>query len=126
MRAHLASFAVTVVTVALMLALVASAGAQQVRVVDGDTLAIGDVRYRLWGIDAPERGTAAGAAATAQMRALVASRSVRCEPRDRDRYGRVVAVCYADGRDLAWDMVATGHARDWPRYSGGHYAGAER
>ena len=40
-----------------------------------------------------------------------------CEERDRDRYGRIVAVCYASGEDLnAW-MVAQGLALVYRRYS---------
>ncbi len=28
-----------------------------------------------------------------------------------------------DGRDVACVMVGLGHARDWPEFSGGRYAG---
>jgi endonuclease YncB( thermonuclease family) len=34
-----------------------------------------------------------------------------------DRYGRTVAICRADGRDLGADMVADGHAWAFVRYS---------
>ena len=40
-----------------------------------------------------------------------------CEPRDKDRYGRVVAVCRAYGEDpLAW-MAGLGWALAFRRYS---------
>jgi endonuclease YncB( thermonuclease family) len=42
---------------------------------------------------------------------------VTWEPRSVDRYGRTVAVCYVDGRDLGADMVADGHAWAFVRYS---------
>jgi hypothetical protein len=42
---------------------------------------------------------------------------VTCEPRTLDRYGRTVAICRADGRDLGADMVADGHAWAFVRYS---------
>lgn len=93
------------------------------RVVDGDGLVIEGVRVRLWGIDAPELGTAAGAAARDALAVLVAGAVVVCDGLYLDRYGRTVAVCRAGGVDLACAMVAAGHARDWPRYSGGAYAG---
>ena len=47
-------------------------------------------------------------------------RPVTCEERDRDRYGRIVAVCYAGGEDLnAW-MVLQGLAVAYRRYSLGY------
>ncbi len=47
----------------------------------------------------------------------VGERTVRCEERDIDRYGRIVAVCYLGGEDLnAW-MVIHGWAVAFRRYS---------
>src|SRR4051794_19161426 len=79
------------------------------QITDGDTIRIGNVRIRLFGIDAPEmkqscnddRGAryACGEAARDELRRHVGSASVSCEPRDRDQYGRVVAVCSALGED---------------------------
>jgi endonuclease YncB( thermonuclease family) len=92
--------------------------AESVRVVDGDTLRVDGVTYRLCGIDAPEAGhLPAGQTATEHLRALIRNRQVSCEPRTLDRYGRTVAICHADGRDLAADMVADGHAWAFVRYS---------
>jgi endonuclease YncB( thermonuclease family) len=60
--------------------------AESVRVVDGDTLKIDGVTYRLWGIDAPESGQLcadgwpAGQVATEYLRALIRNRQVSCEP----------------------------------------------
>ena len=109
---------------AVALALVASpALAQSARVVDGDTLKVDGVTYRLWGIDAPELeqpcadGWPAGRAATEHLRALIGERHVTCKPRTLDRYGRTVAVCHVDGRDLGADMVTDGHAWAFVRYS---------
>ena len=58
------------------------------RVIDGDTLSIGDVRIRLEGIDAPEAGQTCksrsgvswpcGSAATAALERLIAGWPVRC------------------------------------------------
>jgi len=97
------------------------------RVIDGDTIAIGETRVRLEGIDAPEAvqtcglregGTwACGAAATRALSDRIGGKAVSCVPRGRDRYGRTLAVCYADGRDInAW-MVRQGHAWAFVRYS---------
>lgn len=104
------------------------------RVTDGDTLAIGRERVRIFGIDAPEAGQscgggpeqdwACGRVATARLRELVAGRTVRCSQRDRDRYGRMVAVCEAGGVDLGRRMVSEGLARAYTRF-GDDYAEAE-
>ena len=109
---------------AALLALFASpAFAESVRVVDGDRLRIDGVTYRLWGIDAPAAGHLcadgwpAEQTATEHLHALIRNRQVSCEPRTLDRYGRTVAICHADGRDLGADMVADGHAWAFVRYS---------
>lgn len=96
---------------------------QRVLVVDGDTLKVDGLRYRLWGIDAPETkqlcrdGWAAGRAATSYIRSLIQGHTVKCEDRGRDRYGRVIALCKADGRDIGADMVQAGMAWAFVRYS---------
>ena len=51
-----------------------------------------------------------GVAAWGELVQLVAGHDVSCEARDIDRYGRVVAVCTADGRDINAVMVAHGWA----------------
>ena len=43
--------------------------------------------------------------------------TVRCEPRDIDRYRRVVAVCFSGSADLNGWMVANGWAVAFQRYS---------
>lgn len=91
-------------------------------VIDGDTIVVHGTHIRLWGIDAPEMDTKAGRYAKSFLMKFIARQPVACEAKDRDRYGRVVALCRrADGDDLAALMVAAGQARDWPEFSGGAY-----
>jgi endonuclease YncB( thermonuclease family) len=99
---------------------VIAAPANGVRVVDGDTLRLGEETVRLAGLDAPERGQPCqradgtrfdcGEAAARQLAAFVQRRAVSCSVAGRDRYGRAVGVCHAEGRDLAEAMVASGWA----------------
>lgn len=97
------------------------------RVIDGDTIAIGETHIRLEGIDAPEAGQrcgqrwfgtwACGAVTTAALANRLAGKPVTCMPRGHDKYARTLAVCFVDGRDVnAW-MVRQGYAWAFVRYS---------
>lgn len=101
------------------------------RVIDGDTIDCPSGRVRLARIDAPElaghcrRGRHCapgdGPASKAALSRLV-GRSLRCVPvpyRDGartayDRYGRMVAHCYAGPVDVGEAMVRGGWAVRWP------------
>lgn len=91
--------------------------------IDGDTIEIGGVIYRLWGIDAAESaqscsdGWRAGIEASNYLRALMKGRNTTCEAKTQDRYGRTVALCRADGSDLSAAMVSAGMAYAFVRYS---------
>lgn len=97
------------------------------RVIDGDTLDVGTVRIRLYGIDAPEAGqrcgTHAGGSwrcgerATARLAELVQDKQIECTARDRDAYGRIIAVCYAEKADVNEILVREGLAWAFTRYS---------
>jgi endonuclease YncB( thermonuclease family) len=96
-------------------------------VVDGDTLTIRDLRIRLHGVDAPERGqlcrdpTGAdyrcGQKAALALSDRIGQQPVACEARDVDRYDRVVAVCFAGGTELNHWLVREGWAVAYARYS---------
>lgn len=98
-----------------------------VRVIDGDTLQVGQTRVRLHGIDAPERGQpcttlagqnwACGDWVTRQMQDSFGGAQARCEPLDTDRYGRTVARCMVAGKDIARVAVQRGWAFAYRKYS---------
>jgi endonuclease YncB( thermonuclease family) len=95
------------------------------RVIDGDSLFVRGVEIRLYGIDAvelyqtctrAERTWRCGADAAAALRAATAGRDITCRSRDRDRYGRTVAICHAGGLDLGAAMVKGGFAIAYGAY----------
>ena len=100
--------------------------AGRARVIDGDTIEVGTARIRLFGVDAPESAQSClaesgrwscGEQATRALAGRIDGRSVACEERDRDRYGRIVAVCRHGGQDVnAW-LVRGGWAVAYRRYS---------
>ena len=105
------------------------------RVLDGDTIEIHGKRVRLHGIDAPEsaqscidgadRPYRCGELATKALSALIGRGPVACQVLDRDRYGRLIAVCYRNQVDLNGSMVASGNALAYQQY-GTAYAGHEK
>jgi endonuclease YncB( thermonuclease family) len=109
------------------------AAAPSATAIDGDSLRRGTEEMRLLGIDAPElhqtchdergRSWACGREAQAQLRTLLARGTVDCRANGRDRYGRALARCSAQGvTDVAEAMVRTGYAVD---FMNGGYGSAE-
>ena len=102
----------------------------RVEVIDGDTISLDGPtpRIRLYGIDAPESRqtceTAAGAkflcgsrSADALQELVGRNGRALCQQTDRDRYGRIVAVCTVGGKDLSAEFVRGGWAVEFCRYS---------
>jgi endonuclease YncB( thermonuclease family) len=97
------------------------------RAVDGDTLEIAGDTVRIFGIDAPEHGQTCeradgsgwdcGTWAAKELARRVRGTRVTCEGGERDRYGRLVASCAADGADIAEGLVRDGVAFAYLKYS---------
>ena len=97
------------------------------RVVDGDTIHIGDTKIRLHGIDTPETKQEckdangnpwmAGVDATAYLKSLTDGNEVTCSSHGNDRYGRMIGSCEVDGTDINRAMVIAGLARAYRQYS---------
>lgn len=101
------------------------------RVIDGDTLHIGDIKVRMHGIDAPEndqtcnrdsKDWACGKRSTKHLRDLIGGRKVHCTWQEQDRYGRALGVCQSGEQNLNAAQVAAGLAVAYRRYSNDYVA----
>ena len=105
------------------------------KVLDGDTIDIAGTRIRLEGIDAPESAQMCsrkgkglwpcGEEATEHLKRLTSGRRVVCNDAGEDRYGRMLGWCAVDGLDINAEMVRSGFAWAFVRYSK-RYVSAER
>lgn len=103
-----------------------SAKGRPLKIIDGDSFFIGKTEIRLEGIDAPEyfqecydaedNPYPCGKKAKKALEKLVSS-DIRCKKITRDKYRRVVAVCYNGKLNINREMVAQGHAVAYKRYT---------
>jgi micrococcal nuclease len=96
-----------------------------VRIADGDTLTLlvgkEQVKVRLNGIDAPEKGQPFGTKAKQALSDLTFGKSVRVETKGKDKYGRTLGRVFVDidGEtvDVNARLVAQGLAWHYLKYS---------
>jgi endonuclease YncB( thermonuclease family) len=91
------------------------------RIVDGDTVQIGEAKIRFAGIDAPETDQicldsngqkwACGVASRDALVKFSAGRSWDCDVTGIDRYGRSLGKCFVEGDDISAWMVRLSFAR---------------
>ena len=88
--------------------------AQVLRVEDGDSITVKvdqtKYRIRLAEIDAPELDQAWGAESKAALRKKLQNEEVALEVIDVDRYSRLVARVFLNGRHINREMIREGHA----------------
>lgn len=102
------------------------------RVIDGDTIEIAGDRVRLSGIDTPEKKQTCldesgkrwrcGEDAIFALLDLVGTHWITCKGEKRDRYGRLIAVCFAGPFDINAKMVRQGWALAYRKYSNAYVA----
>lgn len=94
-------------------------------VTDADTIRIGNAKIRLFGIDAPESAQQCardgkcypcGQEATEALSRLLGASQVDCKDTGGRTYGRMVAVCFIDGKNVNAEIVRQGHAVPYWRY----------
>ena len=101
-------------------------GYQAVKVSDGDTLNVQKVengkfvgeivKIRMFGIDAPEKTQDYGIDSKQALEKLVNGKTLEIEEKNRDRYGRTVAVVYVNGKNVNEEMVKNGNAWWYQEY----------
>tara|TARA_E500000075_G_C6764203_1_gene209025 strand:+ start:104 stop:583 length:480 start_codon:yes stop_codon:yes gene_type:complete len=88
--------------------------AQVLRVVDGDSITVKvdetNYRIRLAEIDAPEMDQAWGEESKSALQEKLGNEEVALEIIDVDRYSRLVARVFLNGRQINREMVEEGHA----------------
>jgi len=101
-------------------------GCQAIKVSDGDTMNVqkvengkftGEViKIRMFGIDAPEKTQDYGIESKQALEKLVNGKTLEIEEKNRDRYGRTVAVVYVNGKNVNEEMVKNGNAWWYQEY----------
>ena len=100
--------------------------AQNLRVVDGDTIHIGKIKYRFHGIDAPEmsqickqnnKKIKCGVLSKSKLVEKINNQKVNCKKITTDRYKRIVAECFVNNESLSSFLVKNGYAFAYKRYS---------
>ena len=102
------------------------ASEKKIQVIDGDTIHIGKLKYRLFGIDAPEikqicekdnTKIQCGVIAKSVLKNKIADKIPECVVKDKDRYQRLVAECFIGKESLSRFMVREGYAVAYSQYS---------
>jgi len=105
-----------------------------IKIIDGDTIHINKVKYRLHGIDAPEirqicqinkKNYNCGIKSKEFLISLIDNRRVKCNKKDVDRYKRVVAKCFVGNTNLNKALVRNGWALAFKKYSKDYIADQE-
>lgn len=99
---------------------------KKIKIIDGDTIHINKIKYRLHGIDAPEMNQLCkvkeenymcGVKSKNFLVSLIANQSVKCEKKDIDRYKRIVAECFVGQTNINKELVRNGWALAYRDYS---------
>ena len=102
------------------------ASEKKIQVIDGDTIHIGKLKYRFFGIDAPEikqicekdnTKIQCGVIAKSALKNKIADKIPECVVKDKDRYQRLVAECFIGKESLSRFMVREGYAVAYSQYS---------
>jgi endonuclease YncB( thermonuclease family) len=106
--------------------IISFADEKDIQVIDGDTIHIGKLKYRFFGIDAPETKQICekdnikikcGVIAKDVLKNKIGDKIPECVVKDKDRYQRLVAECFIEKESLSKFMVREGYAVAYSQYS---------
>jgi len=109
-----------------LLSTISFANEKKIQVIDGDTIHIGKLKYRFFGIDAPEIKQICekdnikikcGVIAKNVLKNKIGDKIPECIVKDKDRYQRLVAECFVGKESLSKFMVKEGYAVAYTQYS---------
>ena len=105
------------------------------KIIDGDTIKIGNKKIRLHGIDAPEKKQTCkkpyltinvfsftksylcGQVSTNKLTKKINNQIIKCKIKDVDRYKRLIGECYKRNENLNSWLVSNGYAVAYRKYS---------
>ena len=99
--------------------------ANDIFVIDGDSLIVNGVKTRMYGIDAPEYDQMCisnneeypcGQIAKQELQNIITDKTI-CSIKGKDKYDRILTICYNDGQDINAELVRKGLVVAYKRYS---------
>ncbi len=103
-----------------------NASSNIVKIIDGDTIKIGNEKIRFSGIDAPElkqdcfkneKKILCGVLAKKVLLKKIGNNVPKCIIEGKDVYKRILAECFVNGKSLSRFLVRNGYAFAYRKYS---------
>ena len=103
-----------------------NANAQELRIIDGDTIHLNGKKIRFSGIDTPELKqqcikngvkNSCGITAKKLLTKLIGNNNVDCVSEGQDQYNRILAECFVNHQSLSSYLVKSGYAFAYRKYS---------
>ena len=93
-----------------------------IKISDGDTF-VGinrdnlQIKFRIWGIDAPEKKQAYGTKSKEFLSDLIFGKTITVDVQKQDGWGRYLTYVYTpDGKDVSFEMIKNGYAWHYVKY----------
>jgi len=100
--------------------------AQELRIIDGDTIHLNGKKIRFSGIDTPELKqkcikngikNSCGITAKKLLTKIIGNNNVDCVSEGQDQYNRILAECFVNHQSLSSYLVKSGYAFAYRKYS---------